>query len=339
MNSINNNNALNLSNSMSTAISSDLVGESFSQEEEEEELIAKLFFNIPFLDKEIIKAYEYYKTLDAIIENNFVIPLYGCDKDNYCYKLWQELQDLKQEQDQQGLNQPQEDLKQQRQQESDISDDDKDDNYQNLRNKLVPTSQEFQQFITNCLDKLIIYQPENSFKFLATLLNLPNDIKEFENSINAFYWSDKAESELAQYKYGIYNMRIIDQLKKLSETFKLIILATNQKIYYNHSQQKQKLGEDDARQQNSSLFLKGNLSDFPYELCYKSVSSSLWYSFVKYRFVVSKKPQQNYQNYQLFTTFKSTDKSFFGRMVTPEFDDDDHGENFEFKISDQGVII
>ncbi|CAJ0847499.1 6896_t:CDS:2, partial [Entrophospora sp. SA101] len=66
MNSINNNNALNLSNSMSTAISSDLVGESFSQEEEEEELIAKLFFNIPFLDKEIIKAYEYYKTLDAI---------------------------------------------------------------------------------------------------------------------------------------------------------------------------------------------------------------------------------------------------------------------------------
>ncbi|CAJ0637652.1 14378_t:CDS:2, partial [Entrophospora sp. SA101] len=31
MNSINNNNALNLSNSMSTAISSDLVGESFSQ--------------------------------------------------------------------------------------------------------------------------------------------------------------------------------------------------------------------------------------------------------------------------------------------------------------------
>ncbi|CAJ0916407.1 13192_t:CDS:2 [Entrophospora sp. SA101] len=328
MNSINNNNALNLSNSMSTAISSDLVGESFSQEEEEEELIAKLFFNIPFLDKEIIKAYEYYKTLDAIIENNFVIPLYGCDKDNYCYKLWQELQDLKQEQDQQGLNQPQEDLKQQRQQESDISDDDKDDNYQNLRNKLVPTSQEFQQFITNCLDKLIIYQPENSFKFLATLLNLPNDIKEFENSINAFYWSDKAESELAHFNYD-NNENLIRNL----------ILLKGEKIYYNHSQQKQKLGEDDARQQNSSLFLKGNLSDFPYELCYKSVSSSLWYSFVKYRFVVSKKPQQNYQNYQLFTTFKSTDKSFFGRMVTPEFDDDDHGENFEFKISDQGVII
>ncbi|CAJ0836902.1 2380_t:CDS:2, partial [Entrophospora sp. SA101] len=114
-----------------------------------------------------------------------------------------------------------------------------------------------------------------------------------------------------------------------------LILLKGEKIYYNHSQQKQKLGEDDARQQNSSLFLKGNLSDFPYELCYKSVSSSLWYSFVKYRFVVSKKPQQNYQNYQLFTTFKSTDKSFFGRMVTPEFDDDDHGENFEFKISDQ----